>query len=174
MRIDRAFCLSVSLTAFLGTGACATYRPPAVTTVPGEAVPPTPTPEPQVVPPPAEPKLPEAPPRPSLSVTPADQAIAVSLWSEPRQLRAGGGQAQILVRVQTRGNRPAPGIEVRLATSEGSLYSNGRLLVTDPRGMTRDRLTTHRSTRVTVNAGGVTQEIVVLVGENIVVPMTTE
>jgi hypothetical protein len=107
-------------------------------------------------------------------VTPADQAIAVSLWSEPRQLPAGGGQVQILVRVQTRGNRPAPGIEVRLATSEGRLYSSGRLLVTDARGMTRDRLTTNRSTRVTVNAGGVVEELVVPVGEGIALPPPAE
>jgi hypothetical protein len=45
-------------------------------------------------------------------------------------------------------------VEVRLKTSTGSLYSRGKVLVTDGRGMTRDRLTAHKTAQITLNAGG--------------------
>jgi hypothetical protein len=97
-------------------------------------------------------------------VTPASEPIVVAAWAEPRRLPAGGGQAQILVRVQRRSGRRYPGVEVRLDTSEGRLYSGGQLLTTDASGMTRDRLTTRRSATVTLNAGGVLYRLEVPVG----------
>jgi len=78
----------------------------------------------------------------------------VAAWSEPKVLPPGGGQAQILVRVQKRGGQPFPGVEVRLEASHGTLYSRGRILRTAANGMTRDRLTTRRSAEVTLNVGG--------------------
>ncbi len=93
------------------------------------------------------------------------EPIVVAAWAEPRQLGAGGGQAQILVRVQKAGGARFPGVEVRLSTSTGSLYSGGKLLVTDAQGMTRDRLTTHKSAIVTLNAGGTRYRFQVPVGD---------
>jgi hypothetical protein len=58
-------------------------------------------------------------------------------------------------------------VEIRLAASTGSLYSNGRILVTDRRGMTRDRLTTRRSTRITLNVGGTVYRFAVRVGDGL-------
>jgi hypothetical protein len=43
---------------------------------------------------------------------------------------------------------------VRLSTSSGTLFSGGRVLVTDAQGMTRDRLTARRPAVITLNAGG--------------------
>jgi len=83
-----------------------------------------------------------------------EEPIVVAAWAEPRELPRGGGQAQILVRVQRPGGKRFPGVEVRLHAKPGSLYSGGRVLVTDGQGMTRDRLTTHETTVVTLNAGG--------------------
>lgn len=96
-------------------------------------------------PPPAEEPLP---------VKKVDIDIIVAAWAEPSRLPYGGGDVQILVRVQKRGGIPVAGVEVRLAASEGSLFSGGRLLVTDARGMTRDRLSTHKTASLTLNAGG--------------------
>lgn len=62
--------------------------------------------------------------------------------------------AQILVRLQKSDRRPYSGVEVRIESSSGVLYSAGRTLVTDASGMTRDRITTHATARITVNAGG--------------------
>ena len=45
-------------------------------------------------------------------------------------------------------------MEVRLRASAGSLFSGGKVLVTDASGRTRDRLTTRGITSITVNAGG--------------------
>jgi len=80
-----------------------------------------------------------------------------TLWVkvvEPKQLPAGGGEAHILVRIQKPGGKAFPGVQVRLQTSEGTLFSAGRVLVTDGRGMTRDRLTTAKTATITLNAGG--------------------
>jgi hypothetical protein len=88
-------------------------------------------------------------------VKPVQEDIVVAAWAEPRELPVGGGQAQILVRVQKRGGARFPGVEVRLGTSAGSLYSGGRVLVTDSQGMTRDRLTTRKTAIITLNAGGI-------------------
>jgi hypothetical protein len=89
-----------------------------------------------------------------LPVTRAAEEVVVAAWSEPKELPPGGGQAQILVRAQKRGGAPFPGVEVRLSVSGGSLFSGGKVLVTDATGRTRDRLTASRLALVTVNAGG--------------------
>ncbi len=125
-------------------------------------------PPPPPPPPPGEALKPEPPVPPedeSLPVKAVDEPIVVAAWAEPRQLPAGGGQAQILVRVQKRGGRRLPGVEVRLRASPGSLYSGGRVLVTDAQGMTRDRLTTRKSAVVTLNAGGTRYRFQVPVAE---------
>ena len=84
----------------------------------------------------------------------AEEEVVVAAWAEPSTLPAGGGQAQILVRAQKRGGAPFPGVEVRLRASTGRLYSEGRVLLTDANGMTRDRITLRRTTEITLNAGG--------------------
>lgn len=126
----------------LACGACATLgrrsEPPPPPVPPGTAL------TPEAAPSDDEP----------LPVTPVAEPIVVAAWAEPKELPAGGGQAQILVRIQKRGGARFPGVEVRLRTSEGSLYSAGRVLVTDASGMTRDRLTTKTTATVTLNAGG--------------------
>jgi hypothetical protein len=98
-------------------------------------------------------------------VTPVAEPIVVAAWAEPKELPAGGGQAQILVRIQKRGGARFPGVEVRLRSSTGSLYSAGRVLVTDASGMTRDRLITKRTATITLNAGGTRYRFQVPVGE---------
>ena len=103
-------------------------------------------PEPEPTPPP--------PSEEPLPVKRVDIDIIVAAWAEPSHLPYGGGDAQILVRVQKRGNVPVPGVEVRLATSQGSLFSAGHVLLTDARGMTRDRLSVRRTANVVLNAGG--------------------
>jgi hypothetical protein len=89
-----------------------------------------------------------------LPVQRAPEEVVVAAWSEPKQLPPFGGQAQIIVRAQKRGGKPFPGVEVRIRTSAGSLFSRGRVLVTDAGGRTRDRLTARRGATITVNAGG--------------------
>ncbi len=89
----------------------------------------------------------------------------VTAWSEPRTLGPGGGLAQILVRVRKRGGGAYAGVQVKLVASEGRLFSKGRLLRTDARGMVRDRLTTTRTSVVTINAGGSVQRLWVAVGD---------
>jgi hypothetical protein len=93
----------------------------------------------------------------------ADEEVVVAAWSEPTHLAEGGGVTQILVRLQKRGGKPYPGVEVRLQASRGTLYSQGRILVTDARGMTRDRLTVHKTSKITLNAGGTRYAFDVLV-----------
>ena len=102
----------------------------------------------------ASPQEPVPPPDEALSVKQAEEEVVVAAWSEPKNLPPGGGQSQILVRAQKRGGAPFPGVEVRLKTSKGSLYSRGKVLVTDARGMTRDRLTANKTAQITLNAGG--------------------
>lgn len=121
---------------------------------------PAPSPPPPPPPPPApgEALTPE-PPTPAaaeevLEVRAVAEPIVVAAWTEPRQLPPGGGQVQVLVRVQRRGGRRFPGVEVRLSASAGSLFSAGRVLVTDAQGMTRDRLTARKAAVITLNAGG--------------------
>lgn len=95
----------------------------------------------------------ESPP-PPLPVEKAPEDVIVAAWAEPARLPPSGGQAQILVRLQKQGGAPFRGVQVRLRTSAGLLYSGGRVLVTDASGRTRDRLTTRRSAHITLNAGG--------------------
>ena len=72
----------------------------------------------------------------------------MAAWSEPKKLPPMGGQAQIIVRASKRGGRPFEGVEVRVRTSAGSLFSQGKVLVTDASGRTRDR----RGVSVTASA----------------------
>jgi hypothetical protein len=148
----------VALTLLLATAlllpACATHRAP----------PPPPPPPPR-----GEPLAPEPAPPPrmeeeTLVVQEVQEPIVVAAWAEPRQLPPGGGQAQILVRVQKRGGHRFPGVEVRLRTSEGTLFSAAKVLVTDAQGMTRDRLTTRKDAIITLNAGGTRYRFQVIVG----------
>jgi len=103
--------------------------------------------------PPPTPAAPDSPP-PPLPVDKAPEDVIVAAWAEPSRLPPAGGQTQILVRLQKRGGVPFPGVQVRLRTSAGSLYSGGKVLVTDSAGRTRDRLTTRSSAHITLNAGG--------------------
>jgi hypothetical protein len=140
------------LSAFAG-GACTTLR----------KEPPLPPP-----PPPGTPLTPEPQPADEepLPVTLVQEPIVVAAWAEPKELPSGGGQAQILVRIQKRGGRRFPGVEVRLRSSTGALFSSGKVLVTDGSGMTRDRLTTRHTTTITLNAGGTRYRFKVPVGES--------
>jgi hypothetical protein len=124
--------------------------------------------EPPPPPPPGEPLTPEPPVAPEdepLPVKRVEEPIVVAAWAEPKVLPPGGGQAQILVRIQRPGGRRFPGVEVRLRARPGSLYSGGRVLVTDAQGMTRDRLTTRETSIITLNAGGTRYRFPVPVGE---------
>jgi hypothetical protein len=96
----------------------------------------------------------EPSPPPPLPVEKAPEDVIVAAWAEPSRLPSAGGQAQILVKLQKRGGVPFPGVQVRLQTSTGNLFSAGHVLVTDAAGRTRDRLTTHTTAAITLNAGG--------------------
>jgi hypothetical protein len=136
--------------------ACRTLRKPEVASVPEV---PAPTPP---APPEPEPSKDEDP---QLVVKKVHEEIVVAAWAEPKTLPEGGGQAQLLVRVQKRGGAAFPGVEVRFKTSIGALYSGGKILVTDGRGFTRDRLTTKKTATLTLNAGGTRYTFRVPVGE---------
>ena len=159
-------------TLTLLAGGCATSRPPAVvvetTTVPPREITPTPTPSPEPAPAPAATPTPPAPVD-TRAVTPAGEEISVSAWTEPRRLPSGGGQAHVIVRVLRRNGRPQPGVEVRIEASAGRLYSQGRILTTDARGIVRDSLTTTRSATLTIQAGGSEQRIELAVGGGAVI-----
>jgi hypothetical protein len=137
----------------LASASCATLRkeePPPPPVPPGTPL----TPEQQE---PAE--------QEPLPVTPVQEPIVVAAWAEPKELPPGGGQAQIMVRIQRRGGKRFPGVEVRLVSSTGALFSAGKVLVTDGSGMTRDRLTTRKTTIITLNAGGTRYRFQVPVAE---------
>jgi DNA polymerase-3 subunit gamma/tau len=137
--------------------------PPASPSSPGEPLTPEPPPPEPAAPEPAAPEpLPAEPhsgeaaseaERP-LAVERVPEPIVVEAWAEPKRLPPWGGQVQILVRVQKRNGHRYPGVEVRLSTSTGSLFSTGGILVTDSQGMTRDRLTAREAATITLNAGG--------------------
>jgi len=131
-RLKRGIAVSILAVALLS--GCRLLRPPASAGAPGA------------------PDTPDAPE--PLPVKKVPEELVVAAWSEPAKLPPAGGQTQILVRVQKRGGAPYAGVEVRLSVSGGSLYSGGKILLTDGRGMTRDRLTAHRAARITLNAGG--------------------
>lgn len=103
--------------------------------------------------PPAPPGTPTTGTEP-LPVQKAPGEVVVAAWAEPKHLPPRGGQAQIVVRAQRRGGKPFEGVEVRIRTSVGTLFSQGKVLVTDANGRTRDRLTARRGATITVNAGG--------------------
>ena len=108
-------------------------------------------------------------PAPPSSTTPlpvkkAAEDVVVAAWAEPRRLPPGGGQSQIIVRLRKRGGAPYEGVEVRLQSSAGTLFSGGKVLVTDASGQTRDRLTTRRDAEITLNAGGTVYRFSVAVG----------
>jgi hypothetical protein len=129
---------SVGLLCLVASGCrSAPSLPPGGPEPPAATPEPTPTPEPENLEPRVEPR-----------------PLVVTAWAEPRHLPPGGGQVQLIVRVRWRGGQPAQGVEVRIDTSRGTLYSNNRILITDVSGQTRDRLTTRRTATVTVNAGG--------------------
>ena len=117
--------------------------------------------------PPRAPEAPDTPatpePTPLPPVTEAAEKVVVRVWAEPRQLPPAGGQAQILVLARKRNGDPYEGVEVRVEASEGTLFSKSRILATDAAGRTRDRLTTRRPSRVTVNVGGSIHHIEVAV-----------
>ena len=148
----QAFTACVLLTALLA-GGCKTLAhkepPPPRPPAPGTPL----TPEPAPV---------DEEPGPVRKVA---EPIVVAAWSEPKELPAGGGQAQIMVRIQKEGGKRFPGVEVRLRSSGGTLYSAGRVLVTDASGMTRDRLTARKTAVVTLNAGGTRYRFQVPVAE---------
>src|SRR5688500_5528467 len=116
------------------------------------------------------PRAPEAPPTPEPTPLPpvakAPETVIVRAWAEPRQLPPAGGQAQILVLARKRNGDPFEGVAVRVEATEGTLFSKSQILTTDAAGRTRDRLTTRRSSRVTVNVGGSIQTIEVAVAGN--------
>jgi hypothetical protein len=134
----------------LGSLACVTARRPAT-----EVTEPAP---------PAEP-TPETSDEAGLVVKKANEDVIVAAWAEPKRLPQGGGQAHIIVRLQKRGGAPFPNVEVRLRASGGTLYSASELLITDNRGMTRDRLTARKTTLITLNAGGTLYRFSVPVGD---------
>lgn len=108
---------------------------------------------------------PKAPPAaPPLPVKKASEEVVVAAWAEPKRLPPAGGQSQVLVRLRKRGGAPFEGVEVRLQTSAGRLFSGGKVLVTDASGQTRDRLTTRRTAEITLNAGGTVYRFSVPVG----------
>jgi hypothetical protein len=76
--------------------------------------------------------------------------VVVAAWAEPSRLPRGGGQVQILVRIRRPNGEPYPGVQVRVRASEGTLFSDGKPLVTDANGMTRDRLTSRRASNIVV------------------------
>jgi hypothetical protein len=105
---------------------------------------------------PTPPAVPTPPPPPDdpLAVVEVKEPLTVAAWAEPAKLPPLGGQCQIIVRVQKRGGAPFPGVEVRLQTTKGTLFSAGKTLVTDASGRTRDRLTAREIATITLNAGG--------------------
>ena len=137
-----SFIVAVLLLCAFASGGCTTLS---------KKEPPLPPPPPPGTPLTPEPQEPDAEPLP---VTPVQEPIVVAAWAEPKELPPGGGQAQIMVRIQRRGGKRFPGVEVRLRSSTGALFSSGKVLVTDGSGMTRDRLTTKKTTTITLNAGG--------------------
>jgi hypothetical protein len=112
-----------------------------------------------------KPEPPAAPPAPPpLPVKKAAEEVVVAAWAEPKRLPSAGGASQILVRLRRRGGAPYEGVEVRLQTSAGRLFSAGKVLLTDAAGQTRDRLTTSRTAAITLNAGGTVYRFQVPVG----------
>jgi hypothetical protein len=147
---------------------CATaQRPPAVIGTPAPAAPEA-TPAPAATPAPgATPEASPSGPAELRSLERVEGAMTVSAWTEPRRLPPGGGQAQLIVRVLKPSGRPLPGVEVRITSSSGKLFSESRVLTTDARGMVRDSLTTSQPATITVEAGGLRQRVQLPIGETL-------
>jgi hypothetical protein len=109
------------------------------------------------------PAIPTGPP-PALPVKKASEEVVVAAWAEPARLPPGGGQAQVLVRLQKPGGAPYEGVEVRLTVAGGQLFSGGKILMSDAAGNTRDRLTARHTAFITLNAGGKVYRFKVPVG----------
>ena len=109
------------------------------------------------------PAIPTEPP-PPLPVEKASEEVVVAAWAEPPRLPPGGGQSQILMRLQKRGGAPFEGVKVRLSVAGGQLFSGGRVLLSDAAGRTRDRLTARHTAFITLNAGGKVYRFKVPVG----------
>jgi hypothetical protein len=122
------------------------------------------------VPPSSAQPPPSATPEDALVVTAATEPFTLAAWAEPAKLPPLGGQCQIIVRVLKRGGAPYPGVEVRLEASKGTLYSAGRILVTDASGKTRDRLTARAGATITLNAGGTRYRFEVPLAEPLPLP----
>jgi hypothetical protein len=110
------------------------------------------------------PEAPDAQATPMPPLTPAVEPVTVRAWAEPRLLPPAGGQAQIIVLARKRNGDPYEALEVRFTTTEGTLYSRSKVLLTDSAGRTRDRLTTRQSAVVTVDVAGTVQDVAVTVG----------
>jgi hypothetical protein len=168
LRSVRAVAVLLAASSGLLLAACATtQRPPVVV---GVSVPSTdegsPTPTPAVTPE-ATPYPMPSPAAESREVVRFDGDAVLNVWTEPRRLPLGGGQAQVIVRVLRRNGRPLPGVEVRITSSGGALFSQGRILTTDDRGMVRDSLTVSQPTTITVDAGGRARRVELLLGETV-------
>jgi hypothetical protein len=109
------------------------------------------------------PPVPTGPP-PPLPVKKAGEEVVVAAWAEPARLPPRGGQTQVLVRLQKRGGAPYEGVEVRLTAAGGTLFSGGKVLISDAAGRTRDRLTASQTAFITLNAGGTVYRFKVPVG----------
>jgi hypothetical protein len=159
MARTRVALVVLTLAAALPSCRSAPSRPPAL-----EPTGPTPTVPPvDQTPPPVNPEDP-------LAVALVTQPFTVAAWAEPAKLPPLGGQCQIIVRVLKRGGTPLPGVEVRLMASKGTLYSAGRILVTDASGKTRDRLTARAGATITLNAGGTRYRFEVPLAEPLPLP----
>ncbi len=157
--------VAVLLVGGLIQGCATTQRPPAVV---GPSTPAGPegAPTPEGTPlPGATPGAQASPPTELRPLERVEGAMTVSVWTEPKHLPPGGGQAQVIVRVLKPSGRPLPGVEVRITSSSGRLFSESRVLTTDARGMARDSLTTSQSATITVEAGGLTQHVQLPIGE---------
>jgi hypothetical protein len=110
--VKNATGLLTALSFITVLGGCAPSRPKVVSTPAPRPTRPSPTPTPA--------RVAGAHPEP-LPVEKARGEVIVAAWSEPRQMAPGGGQAQIVVRLQQRGGSPYPGVEVRIAVDQGAL-----------------------------------------------------
>jgi hypothetical protein len=154
---------AAALVGLLASGCAGTQRPPVVIGAPTPARTegqPQATPAVAIPSPSATPSLDGE----SRALARVDGDIVISVWTEPRRLPVGGGQAQVIVRVLKRSGRPLPGVEVRITSSSGTLFSQGKILTTDARGMARDSLTTTQATSLNVAAGGREQQVELRLG----------
>lgn len=153
-RCRRALALALTVSTAWACRSAAPAAPPPPVSSPGPSAEPSAAPEPT--------------PAPRKKVRQALEEVVVAAWAEPARLAEGGGQVQILVRLQRRSGRAYPGVDVQLLASQGQLYSQGHVLTTNANGMTRDRLTTRRTATVTVNAGGTRYRFKVAVAPDVI------